>query len=474
MSNSILTKMKCGELARLNPTVPDSKREQRATSIVLATFRVVPDFARAMLSEAGISAPKRSRIECYTEVGFEHPKSKKSVRPDGLIVMETRKSAWVALVEAKTGSALLKQEQCEDYLLLARELGADAVLTISNQYAAVPSHHPLPVPKSKTRKVGLYHFSWLSLMSKASLLIESREVDDPEQAFLLRELIRFLEHPASGVSSFSRMASGWSSVCARVKQGGKLRKKEPDVVETVTSWHQLIRYLALELTGNLSQPVQIRLSRKHVQDPIARVTDDVDNLIKRSVLVTDIDVPNAASLLMLSADLRRRTLTLAMRLAAPTDKKRATASINWLLRQLSDVEREDLIIRAIWPGRLPDTTRSISDIRTDPACLVQSGVKELPKAFEVIRVIDLAGKFGGVKTFVECCSKELPLFYKDVGEHLRAWVPPPPKLRRKGENKTEDDTASLPILTNQMPDGFTEEEPKEAPPTLSENPSHEN
>ena len=23
------------------------------------------------------------------------------------------------------------------------------------------------------------------------------------------------------------------------------------------------------------------------------------------------------------------------------------------------------------------------------------------------------------------------MFYKDVGEHLRAWVPPPPKLKRE-------------------------------------------
>ena len=46
-------------------------------------------------------------------------------------------------------------------------------------------------------------------------------------------------------------------------------------------------------------------------------------------------------------------------------------------------------------------------------------------------MIDLAGKFGGVKTFVESAKEAVPLFYKDVGEHLRAWVPPPPKLKRE-------------------------------------------
>ena len=274
-------------------------------------------------------------------------------------------------------------------------------------------------------------------MSKATLLIESREIADPEQAFLLRELIRFLKHPTSGVSSFTRMSPGWSSLCAAVKQGATLRKRDPIVREAVISWHQLIRYVALELTASLSQPVQVRLSRRHIRDPILRVSDDVDGVTKHSLLTSDITIPNAASSLMISADLRRGTLNLIMKLRAPTDRKRATASVNWLLRQLRDVDREDLLIRAIWPRRLPDTTGSIDAIRNDATCLIHDDIKELPQSFEVVRVIDLAGKFGGVKTFVECSNKEVPLFYKDVGEHLRAWVPPPPKLKRDVGNDAD-------------------------------------
>jgi len=469
MDNSILAKMKAGELARLNPTVPDSKREERATSILLATFRVVPDFARAMLADAGVSSPKRSRIECYTEVVFEVPGSKRVVRPDGLIIIESGKGVWSALIEAKTGSAGLKQEQCEDYLVLARQLGADAVITISNQYSAVPAHHPVSVSKAKTKKVGFFHFSWLSLMSKASLLLESRDVDDPEQAFLLRELIRFLKHPSSGVSGFTRMASSWSTVCVKVKQGAMLRKKDPIVLETVTSWHQLIRYLALELTGSLSQPVRVHLSRRHVHDPSARVNADVDGVVKDSVLMSDISIPNAASLLTISADLRRRTLNLSMSLKAPTDRKRATSSINWLLRQLREVEREDLLIRADWPRRLSDTTGTITDVRNDPTCLIHEGIKDLPQSFEIVRVIDLAGKFSGVKTFVEYTSREVPLFYKDVGEHLRAWVPPPPRLKRK----TEDEVVTSKI-SNGTPDEHLKKDIGDALPITSENATNEN
>jgi len=150
-----------------------------------------------------------------------------------------------------------------------------------------------------------------------------------------------------------------------------------------------------------------------------------------------------------------------MNLKAPTDRKRPTASINWLLRQLKSVEREDLLIRAVWPRRLRNTTGSISSVRDDPTCLIHEGVRELPQSFEVIRVIDMAGKFSGVKTFVECATAEVPLFYKDVGERLRAWVPPPPKLKRESAAEQDQDTDKDQAAEN-------EPEAKEFQPSPSE------
>ena len=77
---------------------------------------------------------------------------------------------------------------------LAKEVGADALITISNQFATIPNHHPVRVDKKKIRNVGLYHFSWLSILSNAQLLAESESIKDREQAIVLKELIRFLEH----------------------------------------------------------------------------------------------------------------------------------------------------------------------------------------------------------------------------------------------------------------------------------------
>jgi hypothetical protein len=89
MSSEITSLLSSGQLARLIPTVADSKKEERATSTLLASFMVVPAFAMAVLSDAGASIGKRSRIKCYTEVVFKSSDKGKSSRPDGCVFLPT-------------------------------------------------------------------------------------------------------------------------------------------------------------------------------------------------------------------------------------------------------------------------------------------------------------------------------------------------------------------------------------------------
>lgn len=62
----------------------------------------------------------------------------------------------------------------------------------------------------------------------------------------------------------------------------------------------------------------------------------------------------------------------------------------------------------------------------------------VPTQFEVLLIRDLAGKFGGTKLFIEQLEEAVPYFYEQVGQHLRAYVPPPPPLR-KAETAADSD-----------------------------------
>ena len=120
-----------------------------------------------------------------------------------------------------------------------------------------------------------------------------------------------------------------------------------------------------------------------------------------------------------------------MTLDAPKDKKGATARTTWLLRQLRESKASDIIVKALWPGKSAPTQSRLEDLRNNPK-LLEDGKADLRQhSFQILVVRDLAGKFSGRRTFIEALETIVPEFYEQVGQHLRAWVPRPPKIEAR-------------------------------------------
>ena len=439
MSNylNFLDQLKSSDDARLIPTLPESKREERATSILLATFRVVPTFALDMLKEAGAPTGKRVKVHCLTEVVPKGQDGAK-LRPDGIVIIDTGRSIWSAIIESKVGLNQLESAQIESYVALARNLQCDAVITISNQFSTIPTHHPISIPKNKLGKVGLYHFSWLSLVSRAVHLAANKQVDDPEQSFILDELIRYLQNAKSGVSLMTQVGPGWKSTGGQILQGVRLLKSSDAVEQAVTSWQQLTRYLALQLSLVLAKPVSIHLTRLQTKDPENRIKSHIDELVGPHSLTDYFEIPNAAGKLKVTADFSRRALDFSMMVSSPKNKTYASACINWLLRQIKSEDKE-LLIRANWPGRTPATMVQVSKLRDDPNLIVPNSSKAIPTNLEVVRVVDLAGKFQQKRKFVEIAEMEIVRFYDEVCQHLKNWIPPAPKVKNILSAETDNE-----------------------------------
>lgn len=120
-----------------------------------------------------------------------------------------------------------------------------------------------------------------------------------------------------------------------------------------------------------------------------------------------------------------------MRLSAPQDKIRSTARVNWLLKQLNKAATEGMYVKAIRPGRAEETQTSLASLLADGNALETASTSVVPSAFEVFYMADLGARFSGPKVFIEELEKAVPHFYQEVGQKLRAWVAPPPKLQRR-------------------------------------------
>ena len=160
-------------------------RERNAASALLAVLSVVDEFGRSLLKPLGAPAGK---IESFVEVPFKLESGQK-VRPDGLIGVSRAGRTWWCLVECKVADQQLTAEQMEMYLDLARANSIDAVLSISNHYATKSSDYPIELDRKKRRKMAIHHWSWVRVLTEAEVQKQYRGVKDPDQAYILGELI---------------------------------------------------------------------------------------------------------------------------------------------------------------------------------------------------------------------------------------------------------------------------------------------
>ena len=392
--------------ARLIPTSGingQDEAERRATSALLSVLGSVREFGIAVTKPLG--APVAA-LETFIEVPFKLNEA--TVIPDGLIRAARGSKSWTALVEVKTGTTDLRKEQIEQYLDVAREHGFDAVLTISNQIAPAPGVHPIDVDKRKLKKVSLHHLSWAVLLTIAVQQRVHRGVSDPDQAWILGELIRYLEHPKSGALDFADMGSDWVGVRDAVA-AGTLRSTDKGLGAVVSRWDQLLRFSALRLGRELIADVQVALSRMEAADSAARLAAQCSALVDGGCLTGSIRVPDAIGTIEVTADLRGRRIVVAVDVDAPKDG-RATTRVNWLVRQLRDAP-PGLRIDAWSANQRVSSSELLSAVRENPNVLVLDATKEL-RRFRVAAVSAMGTKRGtGRAGFIDSVLAAIEGFY---------------------------------------------------------------
>ena len=445
--------LKHGTPARLFPVVPESCKEQKTLSIVLANLISVRPFAERLFGPLGVKLGKRSGLSCYTEVTLTNEIKNLKDRPDALIVVESGKRSWSALVEAKVGKHVVEPEQLERYIDLAKLNNIDAVITISNELTPSPDINPTALQKQPPKNLQLYHLSWASILTTAFLL--AAEKDDPydndDEAFLISELIRYLEHASSGLVALDQMNRDWPKIVGDVQAGHPINTKSDDMTEMVTIWLQEARDVALLMTRMLKEPVSISAKRTHLSNPASWIEDEKRSFAAKKSMSFELDVPNAASKILTEADFLRRCIRVSMKLQAPTDRVSNSARLNWLLRQLSKSNREKIIIRCITRGKAQNFGAMADEI--DPKSEEIISLGEIV-SFEVEMSVDLGARFNSRKKFIESLEEVVPEFYRNVGQYVQSFVPSPPKVKKQASAETEDDKVACDTAEQQT--GYSE------------------
>lgn len=397
------------------------EQERRAASALLAVMGAVPAFGRAVLAD--FRAPT-GRLRTYVEVPLKL-KSGTACRPDGAVQIERGNRTWGCLVEVKTSNAVVQADQVGLYLDSAREFGFSSVLTISNEITPTPADLPFSVDRRRVGKLVVRHVSWWQIVTAAIVQYRHKGVSDPDQAWILGELIAYLTHPNSGATGFRDMGPGWVAVRDAARQG-TLRSSDPEAAAVISRWEQFVRYVCLSLSQDLGRPVQpIRGTKK--EDPKRSIKD----LAETGRLVTALRVPDAAGPIGIQVDVRTQTVEVSVDVAAPDDRGSA-ARISWLLRQLKG-SPDGLRLDVAFAGLKVTTSELLGRAREDSkSLLLPNDPKREPRSFRVTVVRPMALRRGrDGDSFIRETLRQVLDFYEQVVQELRPWRPPPPQVKER-------------------------------------------
>lgn len=396
----------------------------RATSALLSVLGAVDEFGRTILRRR-FGAPA-GQVETFIEVPLEMPDGN-VVRPDGVIRVRRGKRTWGAIIEVKTGTTELDRGQVESYLDAARVHDFDAVVTISNQIVPATGAHPVEVDGRKLRSVKLHHISWVALLTEAVMEHEHRGVADPEQAWILGELIAYLEHPNSGAMRFEDMGKHWTAVRDSAR-AGTLSQNDEGVDDIVERWDEFSRYLCLHLGRELGADVRQVLSRRDRNDPSGHQARLAKALADQGVLECTLRVPDAVADINVRADLATRTVAASLAVDAPGDGRPRTR-VNWLVRQLRNDAPGNVRVDTAFESRSISSSNLLEALIANPDDALLDDRRIAPRRFTVTLTRGMGMQRGsGARSFIGSVTGLVDEFYRLVAQNLEAWRPRAPRL----------------------------------------------
>ncbi|WP_186357110.1 TerD family protein [Streptomyces sp. SLBN-118] len=407
----------------------DKERELRATSVLLSVMAEVPELGRRLTAAFGAPA---GRMQTFTEVTLPHGDTPK--RPDGVIRVERAGKLWTALVETKTNGNPLKPEQVQSYMDIAARRGYEAVITLSNDVALEGS--PLVDVKTDGRrrnKVVLWHLSWAEVAHQAQMLIRHEGVGNAAHAWLLQELLHYLQHENSGCHGFQNMGPAWVPVRNGIDTE-TLCQGDPRAVEVVESWERLIRQVCLRLGGELGQKALPVQRAKRGTDPQSRRAVLADRLCDEGRLAAELRIDGTPGVLGITADLRTARLRTSIEIQAPEGSYPLT-SAKRLLRLLAEAPADLHVETLVEGGSGPRGT--LERLRPEPADILPKDGARIT-GFRLSLFKGMGATRGSAESgFIRSVDESVDRFYASVVAQLT------PLERRSGSRSQATDRASV-------------------------------
>jgi hypothetical protein len=398
--------------------------EGALTSIFLTTVRLVREYRDSIFKE--IKLNRGGNTYYLTEVVFNDIDNKSRI--DGLIINVSKGIIKDAVVfEMKNKNNSVDKAQIEKYIDLCKKIGVSKLVTVSNEFVSDSSMSPVDAKAPKN--FSLLHFSWTYLMTKGQLLLFKNDanIKDEDQVEIMKEVLHYFDNPASGISGYHMMKTGWKETVDKITNRIPLKISDSFIEEAVESWYEEEKDMALLLSRKLGTLVK---STSRTKDSLK---EDIKRVVKDQELLGNLSIKNSVSDIKIKVDFEVKTVSMSVKVTPPLNKGTA-ARITWISKQLESAKKKnetvfgqiekDILVEANIKHAREHIRIPLSGFDT---LSEESKGKEI-QSFNIVLMSKFNAGFGSNKKFIALIEKMIFDYYAGIVQNLASWNQPAPKL----------------------------------------------
>jgi len=419
--------------------------EMSLTSIFLSALRLIEEFKESIFKSINLS--KSGNILVFTEVEFLLFENK---RIDGLLlVVRGKKILEAVILEMKNKNNTIDEAQILSYVEIGKAYGIPKIVTISNQFVSQPTQSPISIKLPKA--VQMYHLSWSYILTLAHILLfkNDNNIADEDQVEIMIEVVKYFENSKSGVIGFTQMRPGWTELIQKINTGALIKLDDECLSDTITSWLEEERDMALILSRELGLLVQ-SVKTKFKDDLNKRIDYEKRELIKTKSIKSILRVNGAVSDIEVSPNFERRNIRMAVNLLAPQDKG-IRGQISWLKNQINRLEKKNIEgFSQIKDEIRVEINLKFSNIPIIVALdelddIYYSYKDKQVKNFNILQIKYLGKKIEGRKAVIDIIESMLLNYYEMIVQYLKKWQKPAPKIVK---NNNIEEIEQTPVKVN--------------------------
>ncbi|MBU4486752.1 MAG: hypothetical protein KKD38_07460, partial [Candidatus Delongbacteria bacterium] len=249
------------------------------------------------------------------------------------------------------------------------------------------------------------------------------------------------EHNSSGICEFLRMEKGWKEAVSKLKPENNIANTDKDIRNTVISWLQEEKNMALILSKRLGLFVKIDFPKIFINNFQLRIDKQVKTLIEDLKLFSTFKLKKDASDFYISVDFRSKSIIMEIESNVPEDKT-IRGQLGWIKKQI-DTKSDDVkkIMHELEIKINTKHTKGFNSHGIDKIELFYDELKDKKIInYKIAYVKELGKDFIKPNKFVEIIEKMLLDFYTIIVQHVKNPPPINPKIKEPENPEISSDS----------------------------------